>query len=370
MPLSLLRFGSEKEDSCGAMRRADKLLQDSDLNSAKCIRVGLINNMPDAALEATERQYISLLNAASGDVSIQLSLYRLAAVPLGDHSIRHVNQFYSIFDPSTSSPLDGLIVTGREPRMPSLAEEPYWGDFVRLLAWAQENTLSTIWSCLAAHAAVFCMDGIDRIRNLEKHSGIFDCVRVSDHRVFQNTPFQFKLPHSRWNGLPEDALSNCGYTVLTRTDHGCVDTFIRQLGSLFVFHQGHPEYETNTLLLEYRRDVGRYLRVETKTYPAMPRDYFDSVTTAALKALENQALCRPRQALLTEASNVLENATIENSWRSTAVCIYRNWITHLYEERERRMPLLLAVDRAAQLDPTIRLLSTGPNAVDSAPVPQ
>jgi len=33
---------------------------------AECIDIGLVNNMPDAALEKTERQFIGLLNAAAG----------------------------------------------------------------------------------------------------------------------------------------------------------------------------------------------------------------------------------------------------------------------------------------------------------------
>ena len=55
--------------------------------------------------------------------------------------------------------------------------------------------------------------------------------------------------------------------MLTRTADAGVDTFIKQQKSLFVFFQGHPEYESDTLLREYRRDVGRYIKGETATYP-------------------------------------------------------------------------------------------------------
>ena len=53
---------------------------------------------------------------------------------------------------------------------------------------------------------------------------------------------------------------------------------MKQRESLFVFFQGHPEYDAVTLLLEYRRDVGRYLRRERDTYPPMPQGYFDEET--------------------------------------------------------------------------------------------
>ena len=48
--------------------------------SSRCITIGLINNMPDAALEATERQFIAMLNAASMNVQIRLSRYMLPEI--------------------------------------------------------------------------------------------------------------------------------------------------------------------------------------------------------------------------------------------------------------------------------------------------
>ena len=47
---------------------------------------------------------------------------------------------------------------------------------------------------------------------------------------------------------------------LTRSDEAGVGLFAKTQGSLFFFVQGHPEYEAETLLREYRRDIGRYLR--------------------------------------------------------------------------------------------------------------
>ena len=43
--------------------------------------------------------------------------------------------------------------------------------------------------------------------------------------------------------------------MLTRTSDGGVDSFVKQDAGLSVFFQGHAEYESETLLGEYRRDV-------------------------------------------------------------------------------------------------------------------
>ena len=81
--------------------------------------------------------------------------------------------------------------------------------------------------------------------------------------------------------------------------------FVKQRKSLFVFFQGHPEYEANTLLLEYRRDIRRFLRRERDTYPPMPQGYFDEDTVDALTAVRERALSDRREELFEEFPTAL-----------------------------------------------------------------
>src|SRR5207302_6147427 len=71
--------------------------------------IGLINNMPDAALDATERQFRALLSAAAGDIAVRLTLYSLPEVPRTDFGTRQVSR-YSNFDTLWNSHHDGLTV--------------------------------------------------------------------------------------------------------------------------------------------------------------------------------------------------------------------------------------------------------------------
>lgn len=302
--------------------------------SGRCIRIGLINNMSDGALTATEQQFFSLLDSASGDILIHLSLYALPGIPRKEQARCRINSLYSSVENLCDRRLDGLIVTGREPLTPNLQDEPYWESFTRVLEWARDNTYSTVWSCLAAHAAILYMDGICRIKSEEKHCGIFECDRVSDHLLTANTPSRIRLPHSRWNGISEDTLESCGYNVLTRSMDAGVDTFIKQMNSLFLFFQGHPEYEANTLMLEYRRDVGRYLRGERDTYPSMPCSYFDEDTVTALTAIREKAMSHRSEEFLTEVSATLDKRSIENKWHAAAACIYRNWLEYISGQKQ------------------------------------
>jgi homoserine O-succinyltransferase len=87
-----------------------------------------------------------------------------------------------------------------------------------------------------------------------------------------NVPSNLRIPHSRWNDVYEGSLVESGYRILTKSAKIGVDCFVkRHSKSLFVYFQGHPEYEAQTLLGEYRRDIGRFLRREAENYPAMPR---------------------------------------------------------------------------------------------------
>ena len=220
-------------------------------------------------------------------------------------------------------------MTGTEPQATDLQDEPYWGSLTRLLEWADRSTSSTILSCLAAHAGILHLDGIVRRPLGDKRFGVFECVRVGDHPLTAAAPGGLRMPHSRWNDIPEEALRACGYRVLTRSDDAGVDTFVKQRQSLFVFLQGHPEYEAVTLLLEYRRDVARYLRSERDTYPPMPQGYFDDATERRLVALRERALGDRREALLADFPTETAAAGVRNSWRPSAEQFYRNWLGYL-----------------------------------------
>ena len=97
----------------------------SNIQSSNGIDVALVNNMPDSALEATERQFAELLAAASGDMLIRVKLFTLPVVPRSESARRYLRETYSTFDRIWSSRPDGLIVTGTEPRAAALADEPY-----------------------------------------------------------------------------------------------------------------------------------------------------------------------------------------------------------------------------------------------------
>jgi homoserine O-succinyltransferase len=301
--------------------------------SSNAISIGLVNNMAGAAFKATERQFVSLIQEACDGTPVHLSYYTLPGISSNEAGGQHFAEHYTSVDTLLDTHLDGIIVTGREPRMADLRDEPYWESFTQLLEWARTNTYSSVWSCLAAHAAVLHMDGIGRRKSEEKNFGVFDCEQISNHSLLQDVPQQFRVPHSRWNGVAYKDLAARGYEILSRVANDGVDTFIKQEQSLFVFFQGHLEYETDTLMREYRRDVGRYIKAESATYPPLPLNYFDAETAEALTVLRDKAAAFRTSELLSNVAAAIDETKIKNSWRKSAVGIYKNWLKHIEAQK-------------------------------------
>ena len=296
---------------------------------AEGISLALINNMPDPALEDTELQFFDLLDMASGDTPVFLKLFSLSGIPRTDRGQRHLNSFYFGCDDLWNSCFDGVIITGTEPRQPNLQDEPYWGALTEVFDWAQENTATTVLSCLAAHASVLHSDGVGRHRLPDKRFGVFDSTKHSNHPLTNHIANRIRFPHSRWNEVRAEALTFCGYSVLTQSAEAGVDLFVkRKKKSLFVHFQGHPEYSERTLLKEYRRDIRRFLAGERETYPTMPAGYFDAAAAQCLNDFRMRAMSgRPEEmgALFPEASVV---SSLQNTWQSCAVQVYRNWLQY------------------------------------------
>ena len=310
---------------------------------AECVSLALVNNMPDPALEDTEMQFFELLDIASGDVPVLLKLYSLTGIPRTERGQQHLENFYFGMDDLWNSRADAVIMTGTEPRQADLRNEPYWLTLVQTLAWAEENTVSTILSCLAAHASVLHSDGIPRNPLSDKQFGVFAFSKSASHPLTSDTGEQIRFPHSRWNEVRADALTACGYSVLTQSSDGGVDSFVKnKKRSLFVHFQGHPEYGAETLLKEYRRDIKRFLRKERETYPSAPKGYFGEASTKLVNDFREVAVSNRKEEIMSSFPDAALAGTLQKTWHSSAMTVYRNWM-HYVISKKTEVPRLSAV---------------------------
>ncbi len=306
------------------------------------LRIGLVNNMADAALRRTEQQFRSLLGAATGGVAVDLTMTTLPQIARSDWAAQHVADFYVPVDEFTASDFDAVIVTGAEPRAASLPEEPYWPALTGVFDWIEDTHLPAAYCCLAAHAAVLHRDGIRRRPLGHKCFGIFEHRAVAGHPFVAGAETPHVLPHSRWNEIAERDLDEAGYVVLSRSDKVGVGAFARAGGGTDLFFQGHPEYGSTTLLREYRRDVRRFLASERDTYPEPPVHGIHDEMLAVFAAFRDRAVATRDRALFDEFPSFASADARALPWRPVSARIYGAWLTSVVPDLGRRERMVQA----------------------------
>jgi homoserine O-succinyltransferase len=315
------------------MSRVEQFLLGNGHNRA-AVHVGLVNNMPDAAMRATEIQFARLLKEAAGPLDVRLRLFSMHSIPRSEQTRSRMSGFYDDAGFLQAANIDALIITGAQPSTADLRDEPYWAELAHLIDWAEIGTISTLFSCLAAHAAVLQLDGITRRALPQKLSGIYDSVRVEDDPLFFSTGARVPVPHSRKNDIAESDLRAKGYRVLSQLENGQVDIFTREPPghSRFVLFQGHPEYDLGTLGREYLRDMGRFLRGESDERPQIPENYFDRATHDQLAELEGRS-----ETDLARYSDIVSGALPLKAWRANTVRLFANWLTLIAATKARKL---------------------------------
>jgi len=303
--------------------------------------IGLLNNMGDGALAATERQFAGLLREAAGMQHVSLRLFTFTETPRGEAGQAYLAGRYADAALIADADLDGLIVTGAEPRAAALDAEAYWPAMTRVVDWGESAGVATIWSCLAAHAAVLRLDGVRRRPLPAKLSGVFTSETIWHDPLLEGAPAPRLAPHSRLNTLSEEDLVLHGYRILSRSAEAGVDAFVRRGRATQLFLQGHPEYDADTLMREYVRDMGRFARGERPERPAIPTGYFDEATELALTCLDRRAGRHKASDPIAALSDVLGRAQPEQSWRDSAVSLYRNWLAEIAERKWGETPAVV-----------------------------
>ena len=262
------------------MSRVEQFLLGSGFSPA-AVHVGLLNNMPDAGLRATELQFARLLKDAAGNLDVRLRLFSLGSITRSEETRTRMAGFYDDAAFLEAAGLDALIVTGGAPDEDYLRSEPYWMELSQLVDWAQANTISTLFSGLAAPAAVLHLDGVSHRPLPAPLLGVYASVRAEDDPLFFNSAPSVPVPHVRRHELASADLKAAGYRVLAELDSdngvgGQADIFTRETPgqSRFVFLQGHPEYDPGTLARLHLKDMERFLSGETKTAAVLAGAFF------------------------------------------------------------------------------------------------
>ena len=256
------------------------------------LRVLILNLMPTKI--ATETQLMRKLS--NTPLQIQVDLLRTKSHEATHVSAGHLETFYRTFEDIENEHYDGLIITGAPVELMEFEEVDYWEELCRIMDWSSTHAHSTLHICWGAQAGLYYHYGIQKYRLPKKASGVFE------HRLLKpKSPLvrgfddRFYAVHSRNTDVKiEDVEAVDDLEIVAVSDE--VGLYIvKSVDSRRFFVFGHPEYDTDTLKLEYERDVKRGIN------PEIPVNYFpdDDPTRAPL-----------------------------NIWRSQAQLFYTNWLNY------------------------------------------
>jgi len=316
------------------------------------LHIGLLNMMPDAALAATERQFFRLVGEANQIAQFYMHPFSLPALARSASARDYIAQYYETFEQIKREGLDALIITGANVTQPDLALEPFWRPLIEVIDWAYENVTSTLCSCLATHAVLQFRYGQKRRHLGFKRWGVYS-HRVVDRRhplvVGVNT--RFDVPHSRFNQIDRAQFEAARLPVLVESERAGVHLAVSEDGFRLVFFQGHPEYDINSLLKEYKREVGRFARGERSDYPPFPEQYFSLASQAVLEEYRERIEQAKARGALPEFPEALVGAQLDNTWHDSAEAVLNNWIGKVYQitNMDRRLPFMQGIDPANPL---------------------
>ncbi len=256
------------------------------------LRILFLNLMPTKV--ETETQFARVL----GNTPLQIELELIA--PAG-HTSRntspdHILAFYKTFADVRDRTFDGLIITGAPVEHLPFEEVDYWPELCEIMEWSKTRVHSTLHICWGAQAGLYYHYGIPKRDLPEKLSGVYaHTLEDPNFILFRGFDDVFWVPHSRHTTVArEDVEATPGLKILASSPEAGVYAVKSKRGRQ-VYLLGHAEYDRDTLLKEYRRDVaaGRPARP--------PRNYFPGGDPAKTPVV---------------------------NWRSCAHMLYANWLNY------------------------------------------
>ena len=328
--------------ACAAMARNEfpqGLLTSAEPAAPNPLNIGLLNLMPTK--EVTERQWLRLLLSADYSHPLRLHLLKLNSWRSTHVNPLHMSRYYQTIENALlANQLDVLIITGAPLGRMEYSAVGYWPELTALMCELEVRSIPVLFSCWAAQAALYHLYGIPTLRREDKLSGVFTqqvlaasgypasrrsqrlAVTLSDLNHLDMPKSRFALPDpaalaQRLHPQQADYLLTVNIPHATRPPADAGSTSVKRpltaiLGSQqtgisvlsdeckgHLFMLGHPEYENDTLALEYTRDLAHN--------PATP-----APLNYQLPAAKGAGLVQTQSA----------------QWQALGAALIENWLTY------------------------------------------
>ncbi len=257
------------------------------------LQIAIFNIMPTKI--STETQLLRMLS--NTPLQVEITLFHPQTYTSSHTSSDHLDTFYSYFKDVKHRKFDGMILTGAPVETLEFDEVQYWSELQEIMEWSKTNVYSTFHICWGAQAGLYYHYGVPKYPLFEKMFGVFPhSVNGRNIPLFRGFDDEFYLPQSRHTEVRRDDIQHIDELdiVCESKDAGVGIVMTRNGRQIFV--TGHGEYDSDTLMYEYRRDVDKGM-----PNVKIPKNYFPDDDPT------NQPLVR---------------------WRAHANLLFSNWLNY------------------------------------------
>ena len=261
------------------------------------LKILILNLMPDK--ERTETQLLRLLS--NSPLQVMVDFIHTETYQSKNVQKSHLEKFYLTFSDIKAKRYDGLIITGAPVEHLKFEEVDYWNELVNIMEWSKTHVTSSLYICWGAQAALYYHYGINKFERDKKISGIYVQRLINPtNKLVRGLNDVFRVPHSRYTDSDYEAIAqHHDLTILDESDEAG-PLLIVSNDEKNVMITGHIEYDADSLLREYERDLAKGITIHP------PHNYFPNDD--------------PNQAPI-------------NYWRSEAYLIFSNWLNYfVYQE--------------------------------------
>lgn len=261
------------------------------------LRIAILNLMPTKV--ATETHLLRLLG--NTPLQLEITLLHMGSHQSKNTSSDHLDEFYATFAQVRDEKFDGLVITGAPVELLEFEDVDYWPEMIEVLDWSRRNVFSTLHVCWGAQAAMYHHYGVPKHALPHKMFGVFSHRVLQPHsRILSGFDQGFYAPHSRHTTVHAEDVERVEALELLVTSPEAGVYLAASRDGRQVFVTGHPEYDPDTLQMEYERDVTRGVDID------VPCNYFPDDDP-------------DRPPMVT--------------WRSHAYLLYSNWLNYCVYQR-------------------------------------
>ena len=256
------------------------------------LKLLILNLMPTKIV--TEIQLLRKLS--NTPLQIEVEFLRTLSHDAKNTDAEHLEAFYTSFDSVRERRFDGMIITGAPVEQLDFDDVDYWPELCEIMDWTRTNVHSTLHICWGAQAGLYYHYGVKKYDLPKKLSGVYlHTMEKPLSPFFRGFNDEFFVPHSRYTEVRREDIEAVPELELMSTSPKAGVFAVKSENNRRIFITGHPEYDADTLALEYKRDLEKGIN------PDVPENYFT----------DDDPSKPPRV-----------------TWRSHAQLLYNNWLNY------------------------------------------